>query len=293
MWQITFVLFMVLFIAQTLYKRTIAQTVKVHASIPNLISYLVGVMPLSIIVGLILPHHVDWSLWTLVLLVFEGGFISLFMWLSLEAMKLLPTAYFQTVFQVSTVVIILLGWITLGETLLPLQILGAVCIFASALLAIWAPMRAHRKGNGHIEHFRKGIILSLASAIAMGIGLVAEKAALQYMDLGAYFIFGFTAQTLGLLVLAAPHITKHPLHKLPRNVVKSSIILGFVTTFLGYAYLYSLQASNNISLITALKAFALPLTAIAAHYILKERDDNKLLWVAMVLGVAGIVVTTL
>lgn len=284
---------MALFIGQTLLKRRIAQADSVPPSITNLISYAVGVMPLSLIVGLLLPHHVEWSLWTVLLLILEGGFISVFMWLSMRAMKLLPTAYFQTVFQVSTIVIILLGWLLLNETLTPLQGIGAVLIFTSALLAIWAPVRAHRKGNGTVEHFRAGVILSAASAVAIGIGLVAEKAALAYMDLGAYFIVGFGAQTIGLLVLAAPHFKKHPLHKLSRKVIKDSVILGFTTNFIGYTYLYSLQASNNISLITALKAFGLPLTAIAAHYILRERDDNKLLWAAMALGVVGIVITAL
>jgi drug/metabolite transporter (DMT)-like permease len=62
---------------------------------------------------------------------------------------------------------------------------------------------------------------------------------------------------------------------------------------MGFSYLVALHASDNISLITALKALALPLTAIVGHLVLKERDNNTLLFAAIALGVVGVIVTAL
>lgn len=136
-------------------------------------------------------------------------------------------------------------------------------------------------------------MLTLVSAVVMGIGLVAEKATLQYMDLGAYFIYGFIAQGLGLGIIAAPSLLRFPLRTIPRSIVWRSTVYGLISVGMGFTYLFAIQQSDNISLVTALKAFALPLTAVAAHFVLKERDNNKLLWTAIALGVAGVIITAL
>jgi drug/metabolite transporter (DMT)-like permease len=291
MWQVALGIFFVFFVAQTLVKRNLALISDIPETIPPFISYVFGIMPIGLIVGLAMEHTVHWSPWTLLLLALEGSFIALFNWVSFRALRHLPAAHFQTVFQVNTIVIITLGWILLGETLSGMQIIGAACILCGALLAIWAPVRAHMRGGTHIPRLKAGLVLTLISAIVMGVGLVAEKAALQYMDLGAYFIFGFAAQGLFMGALALPSLVSHPLRTIPRHIIRQSTLFGLISVGMGFTYLFALQKSNNISLITALKAFALPLTAIAAHYILKERDDNKLLWAAIALAIIGIGIT--
>ena len=293
MWQLSLAIFLALIVAQTLIKRRLAVSSDTPESIPSLVSYLIGVLPLGMIVGLMIPHHVIWS-WGLVgLLLLQGGTIALFGTLSLKAFKILPASHFQTLFQVNSIIVILLGWSVLGEKLTMMQLIGGSLLLVAAYLAIWAPARAHRSGAKPIANFRMGAVLTIVSAISLGIGLIAEKAALQHMDLGAYFIYGFAAQTLFLGLLAIPDLRSTALRSVPKTVIKQSAIFGLVSSGVGFSYLYTLAQADNISLVIALRSLVLPLTAVAAHYLLKERDDNRLLWLAMFFAVAGVSITAL
>lgn len=127
----------------------------------------------------------------------------------------------------------------------------------------------------------------------MGIGLVAEKAALKYMNSGAYFIYGFGAQRIAAVVIASSQIKPKHFRILTRRHLGQTTLLGFISAMVGFTYIAALAQSGNLSLITALKAFALPLTAIAAHYILKERNSSHSLWFAIWIGVAGLLLIAL
>lgn len=293
MWQLSFGVFFVFFVAQTLVKRRLVLASDVPSSITSLLSYILGIVPLGLLVGLSIDHAVNWSWWVAVLLVIEGLFLGIYSLLSLQAFRFLPTAYFQTIFQGHAILVIILGWLLLSEKLSPLQVIGAAIVLGSALLAIWAPVRAHRKGTKPIQHFKKGVLLTAGSAVAMSIGLVAERATMQYMDLGGYFIVGFMAQGIGAAAIALPQLVRYPLRTIPRTVVRRSALFGILSCGVGFSYLYALSAAGNISLITALKAFGLPLVAIAAHCFLGERDNNKLLWAAILIGVCGVIITAM
>jgi len=293
LWPFVLTLCFELAVAQALIKRTFAQSNNVPASIPMFLSYLLGVVPVSIVVGLVVPHSITWNRSSVILLVIEGAFIALYSWFSYRAMKLLPAALFQTIFQLCNVIVILLGWTLLREKLSALQVGGAVLLLCAGLLAIWAPTKAHKQGLGKYPDFRLGVILTLLSAVTMGIGLVAEKAALNYMDIGAYFIYGFGMQLVFQAIIAYPDLQRVGLKKISKETYRQSIIIGLLSVAIGCTYIYALNAANNISLVTALKAFVLPLTAIAAHKILKEHDDDRLLWTAIAIAVAGLILIAL
>src|SRR6187402_1931086 len=116
-WQVALALFYLTVIAQALLQRSYSQRSKLPESFPPAISYLIGVTPLGIIVGLFLSHHVIWSWWLILLLAIEGIFIGLYNWLSFRAVKRLPLARFQTIYQSYEIVVILLGWMLLNERL--------------------------------------------------------------------------------------------------------------------------------------------------------------------------------
>lgn len=113
------------------------------------------------------------------------------------------------------------------------------------------------------------------------------------MDLGGYFIVGFMTQGIGAAAIALPQLVRYPLRTIPGTVVRRSALFGILSCGVGFSYLYALLDAGNISLITALKAFGLPLVAIAAHCFLGERDNNKLLWAAILIGVCGVIITAM
>lgn len=293
MWLLALSVNLGLFVSSSLLKRRYAQDTHVPASVMMALSYGLGVMPISICVGLLVPHSVHWSTWLWFLLFVEGIGIALYNWLSFISLKLLPAAHYQTIFQLRLVVIILLGSLVLGETLSPVQLIGAGLIFVSAFLAIQAPIRAHSKRQDSSPHMRRGIGVAVISTIAIGIGLIAEKASLHHMDLGAYFIFGFGMQFVWLVVFAGLDTQRTRPAALTKRAVSQATLLGLLSAAIGFSYLWALNAANNISLVQAISSFAVPLTAVAAHIFLGEKDDSKLLWAAIAIGVFGVIITVL
>ncbi|QQS19550.1 DMT family transporter [Candidatus Saccharibacteria bacterium] len=278
--------------ASTLLRRRFAQAQTVPASISVALSYLIGLMPLSIVAGLIAPHDITWSVWTLWLLLSASFLVAVFVLLSFMAIKHMPAALNQTIFQVRIIITILLGWLFLGEKLTIIQLLGAGLVLVSGVIAVWAPAKAHRNGTSSYEHIAKGILLTLISAAFLGVGVVVEKAAIQYMDIGAFFIYGFGLQTFWLTLFAAYDYHKRRSVHISTRLIRESALLGTVIAGIGISYFIALEKANNVSLIASLSAFVLPLTAVAAHYFLHERDNDKLLWVAVALGAIGVIITS-
>lgn len=116
------------------------------------------------------------------------------------------------------IVVIVLGWTFLKEGLSIYQIAGAILLFVAAILAIRAPTKS--TGPTERKFHIQSIALTIAGATLFGISLVIEKAALGLMDIGAYLIFGYSAQTLAMLALASKDVTKSTLHQFKANEIK-------------------------------------------------------------------------
>jgi len=290
-WQVALVLWYLACVGQALWQRTYAQKSELPETSPPALSYVLAVAPLGIVVGLSSSHHVDWSGWLLFLLVVEGIFIGAFNWLMFVAIRRLPVATFQLVFQTYAVVTIALGWILLRETLTTPQLAGGVLLLIAAAVATQAPVAA--VNGAPKNHHTRAIILTLLAAVTLGIGLVTEKAALQYMDIGAYFIFGFATQTLALIALAGKDMRRKALGRIRQHDLKRSFIMGAFSALVGFFYIYAIQHSNNISLITVLGAFSLPLIVLASYIFLRERENTRRMTIAATLGCLGIIVTAL
>ena len=61
----------------------------------------------------------------------------------------------------------------------------------------------------------------------------------------------------------------------------------------GIFYLTALDKADNISRIGTLTAFSLPLIALMSYWLLKERDHAKQIFVAVGLGLIGVIITAL
>lgn len=290
-WQLALCLFFMTSVGLSLLQRAYSQTSRLPESFPPAISYLIGVTPLGIAVGLFMHHHVQWSWWLGFLLLLEGVFIGLYNWLSFMAIKRLPLARYQTIYQVYELVVIGLGWSLLKEGLGVFQVLGGLLILVAAFLAIRAPVKAQRQLHKHVA--APAVILTLLAALTMGIGLVAEKAALRHMDMGAYFIFGYGVQTLCVVLLAAKDVSRSALRAFKAYDFKRSLGMGVLSATTGFFYIAAIVNSDNISLITALGAFTLPLTVLAAYLFLRERDEMKLLIGGVAVGFLGLLVSAI
>lgn len=287
-WHITLGLFYVTSVIKALSQRTYMRRSSLAPSIIAALAALIGIWPLGIIVSIMLPHSISWSWTTIGLLLIQGFCIGIYGKLSYTAIKRLPISQFQTLNQSFNIFIIILGWLVLGETLTLLQLGGSAFIIASAVVVGLAAHVNDKKNKTQTGAVR---LVVIAAAI-LSVGLIAEKAALGHMDMGAYFIFGFGAQALTMLALAIPDLRKNT-HHISQNDIKNFFIMGAASATVGFMYLYTVKAANNISLIVTLNSFALPLTALASYWLLHERENTKELWIAITLGVIGIIIMAL
>lgn len=286
-WQLAIGLSVLANVVFSLVQRHYSIRTQAPSSFPPAISYLLGVLPIGVMTGLILPHHIHWSWQIFMLFIANSITIAIANWMLFSAVRKLPVVQFQIINQFYEVAAIVLGWIFLHESLTGNQTLGAVLMFISALLAIKASS-GHRTEK--IQSLRP-IVIAAVGAFLFGASLVIEKAALGRMDIGAYLIFGWGAQTITMLLLAFKDANRHTVRAFGLKEVKWSAFMGWFNGAAGALYIAALVKSNNISLITAIAAIALPLIAIGAYLILKERENLRLLWASVILSTVGLVFT--
>lgn len=288
-WHISLLFFYVFAVLKSLGQRRYLRKTGLPSSVVASMNYVLGIGPLALVVGLMLPHSVNWSWWLIFLLVVEGVAIGLFNKLSFRAIKRLPISHFQTLNQSSTIFVILGGWILLGETLTIPQLIGVAFILGAAVLAAFA---AKAKSSTHA--IQPGTIkLVMIASLILSIGLVTEKAALGHMDMGAYFIFGIGSQVLFVSLIALKDMNKKVWKTISHSDIRNNIVVGMLGALGGFSYLYTVNAADNIPLVVSLNSFVLPLTALGSYWLLHEREDQKKLWGSIALGMIGVCIAAL
>jgi drug/metabolite transporter (DMT)-like permease len=287
-WQIAVAFSIIGYVISILLQRRYSLKSKAPESFVPATAYLLGVMPVAIVAGLILPHHVDWS-WRVGLLLFIcASTIAISCWIGFKAIKLMPVAPYQTIARFSSIVVIALGWLVLGEVLNTYQVIGAALLLTGAAIAAWAPVKNIKNAERRVH--LKAVILALIAAALLGISNVTEKAILGHAQIGGVLIFGWGSQTLAMLLLALKDLKRPNLRKLKIFDIKSAWAYGFANGVAGVFYVYSLSKSNNISIIVALLAITLPLAALGARFVLKERENNKLVLVSLAICFIGLLI---
>ncbi|HSX45015.1 MAG TPA: EamA family transporter [Candidatus Saccharimonadales bacterium] len=286
-WQLAITISTLAITATSLIKRHHSQKSLAPASFPPAISFVLGVAPLGIIAGLFLPHHVHWTGWLVLLLIIIASATAIGNWLAFLAVKQLSATRFTLIARAQSIMIIAMGWLILDERLNIHELIGAIFLITAAVLAIAAPEKLHK--SKQILHSR-AIILALVACFFGAVGLVTEKAALGHLEIGAYLMFGYPIQSAGIALLALKDVNKSSLRNLTKTEIKWSSLMGLANGFGGVFYVAALVGSNNISLITAIGAIGLPLLALGARIILKEKENQKLLWASLTLGFIGLLI---
>lgn len=291
-WQLALSLSISFGIITSLVQRIYAQKSSVPATFPSAVSYALGVLPVGYVAGFFLfPHAIYWSWWLVVLLVIEGVAMAISVWTGFLAAGRMAIAPRQTLGCTTNIVVILLGWTLLSEKLTVFQSVGAIILLIAALLAIWAPYYHTRVEDKRFQI--TSVLLTLTAAVTLGVGFVTEKAILNHMQIGGNFLLAWTAQTLAMIVLAIKDINRTTIRRFTAYELRWSILMGLAGGMTGIFYVYTIVHSDNISLISALTSVSLPLTVLAAHLYLKERDNRKLLWASLALSFCGLIVSAL
>lgn len=288
-WQLAILISIVAGVATALIRRHYAQKSLLPSTFPPAISFVFGIAPLGIIAGLILPHHVIWTGVIYLLFAILASSIALCNWLNFKSIKYLPVTQYQIISQTQVVMIIVLGWVLLNERLNLHQSLGALLLLAAAGLAILAPVKAVL--SIHKGLHKSAVIFDLLGSFFGAIALVTEKVILGHMDIGAYLIFGYSVQALGILVWATKDINNSTVKLITRREIQWFATLGMANGVTGVFYVIAVVRSNNVSLIASISPVTLPLIAFGAYLFLKEKENLRLLWAALGLGIIGLLLS--
>lgn len=286
-WQFALALAIVLGVIRILYMRRYAQTSRVPSTIPPAASYLFGVLPVGLVAGLLVfPHAIEWSWPMLLFMVILSVSMSLSNWLGFIAAGKIAVAPQQTIGMLANVSVVLMGWTFLGEGLTVEQFVGGGILLVAAFLAIWAPVKT--KVGDFKRLNSRTLLIAIASAVLLAIGLVTEKKLLEYMDIGGIFLVSWTVQTLGAVVLALKDVTKHSLRAFRGKELSTSVFLGLINGLNGVLYIYTIFHADNISLVTVIGTVSFPLTILGAYLLLHEREHHALMWLSIITASIGL-----
>lgn len=288
-WQLSIGFFFIFSVTQSLLRRTYAQKTLLPSRLIAGLSYAIGVMPLGIIVGLATQNvTIDWSGITIPVLLLMGLCIGLFNSLAFESSKQLSAATFQTLFQIYPVVVAVGGWLVLNERLTMQQLGGGSLLLTGAVFAAQAHVSKHKT-----KLLGSAVFLGIAAAASLGVGIVAEKEALDHMSLGAYFIVGYFIQTLATVMIAGRDLSKIKSLHISRIDWLNISALGVLSSLIGFFYIYAIKTADNVGLVSLVTTFQLPLTAIAGYYLLREKEVGWKLNLGILLAFLGLLLTAL
>jgi drug/metabolite transporter (DMT)-like permease len=141
-WQIAIALSILANVTTILVERRYAQKSVMPATFATAISYVCGVIPLGLFAGLVVfPHQINWSGHVILLMALLGSAMAIANWLGFVVAKKLNVAALLIMRRVTSVMVIVLAWTILGETLTMAQFIGGTILLLAATLAIFAPVK--------------------------------------------------------------------------------------------------------------------------------------------------------
>ncbi len=288
-WQVSMFFFFIASVALALQRRVYSQKTILPVRVPPALAYVIGVLPLGIIVGLIVGDlSIDWSGITVLSLFFMALFIGLFNWLVFEAAKKLNVALFQTIFQIQAVTAAALGWIFLGEGLTGLQMIGGALLLIGAVFAAQS-----YKLENKTKFKNSAVFIAVIASMSLGAGVFAEKVALSHVSLGAYFIVGFALQSAAICIIAYKDLRKLDFKSIPHTEWIDAVKMGVLNATIGFFFIYALNTADNVALVSLVSTFQMPLIAVAAFFILKEKEVGWKLALAIITAFIGLILTSL
>ncbi len=291
-WQIAIAISTIANVTTILIERRYAQKSQAPATFPSAVSYICGVIPIGLFAGLLIfPHEISWSWWVIFLAATLGCSMALANWLAFIVAGKLNVAALLVIRRIASVMVILLGWTILGETLTMPQFVGGGILLVAAVMAIFAPVK--NTAGLYKKLPRKYVLLAVLGALFLAIGLVTEKALLGHMQVGGIFLVSWLAQGTAMLLLATKDANKQTLRAFRSYEFKWSTLMGVANGIAGVFYVYAIFNSDNISLITAVGTIGLPLTVLGAYIFLKEREHSLLMWASLTVSFVGLLVMAL
>lgn len=283
MWQLLLIFYFIFGTTSILLKRVLAQQLGDHNRLINSIFFLFFLLPAAIILSFFFPRNLNVGLLNLFLLL--GGSI---IWpiasiIAFRAMKEVDAGIFTIINNLSPVFTLAIALPFLGESLNELQFFGVGLLILSGCIAASSQLNKHNRVSIN------GIFICLLCAAVLGIAITYERFMLNRIDFGAYLIYGWGSQIIWSAILAGKELRKLPkLFDKDAKKRQTLIVWGMASVLSSVAFISSLKISGSASIISAATDFMSVAIVIAAYFFLKERQHMVHKWLAVTLGIAGL-----
>ncbi len=280
-WQLAILIHQIL---ETIFALVYRDYAKKHPKdhfVTNAVMYLATVVPFGIVWsitqgGFSLDFPVSiWWFFGLAGLLFALGNIAAF-----KANTKVEASQFAIITRFRVVVIVAASWVLLGDTLTPLQFLGACIVFGSSLSAVLLTRQKKRKS-------KVGIYTLIAVLSAVFMGLASEKYILSSVNLATYVVIGWGLQAFFMTLLANRQLTRVPA-LIKDGSIKTILLLGGLRTVAGFCFINALQLSDNASLIGSIAALQVILVVIGGYIFLNEKKYGVQKFVAASAAFMGV-----
>jgi len=282
-WIIPLLGYLVFATIYSLIRRNLGKNFAEHNRLVNAFFFLAVLWPIGSLIGF-LSHpnlHIGWLSLALVLagsIVWPLSNLSAY-----RANRHIDAGMFSILSNLTPIVTITVAWNLLGEGLNSQQLFGAVIILVSAILVTLPSIRRHRRTD------RNGLMFALLTVVLVGLGIVFERYMLKRMDIGAYFIFGWGAQTFWMIIFALSEYKNIHLLK-DRKFFLPTLGYGLSAALRGVGFVAALKFSNNASLVGAAASFLSVSVVVAAFFFTNEKDGLAIKLPAALLGTVGLII---
>lgn len=282
-WQLAILIHQIL---ETIFALVYRDYAKKHPKdhfVTNVVMYLATVVPFGIVWsitqgGFSLDFPVSiWWFFGLAGLLFALGNIAAF-----KANTKVEASQFAIITRFRIVVIVAASWVLLGDTLTPLQFLGACIVFGSSLSAVLLTRQKKRKSKVGIY-----TLIAILSAVFMGLAITSEKYILSSVNLATYVVIGWGLQAFFMTLLANRQLARVPA-LIKDGSIKTILLLGGLRTVAGFCFINALQLSDNASLIGSIAALQVILVVIGGYIFLNEKKYGVQKFVAASAAFVGV-----
>lgn len=282
-WQLFLVGYLILGVVAYLLRRHLAVSLTKHNRLVHGFFYLCVLYPTSLLITLFSDSNLSIGWQNFMFIVAGSVIFPILLMLSYKSSKDLDAGLYTILCDLAPIITIIAATVLLHEGLNGRQLTGASIVIGSAFLAT-LPQVLNRT-----IHKTAGIKVALLSILVLGIAVVYERWMLTRMDLGAYFFYGWGAQTLWMVMLAWKDrknigILREKKHFWP------VLVFALAFTFKSVFFIIALKMSGNASLVIAFASFVSVMVVIAAYYLLRERDHFWYKAGAGVVGAIGLII---
>lgn len=282
-WQIFLIGYLILGVVAYILRRHLAVSLTEHNRLVHGFFFLCVLYPTSLIITFFGDSNLNIGWQNFIFILIGSGIFPILNLLSYKSSKDFDAGLYTILCDVAPIITIIGATVLLNEGLNGHQLIGAGIVIGSALLAT-LPQILNRSITK-----TAGLKVALLSIFVLGIAVVYERWMLTRMDLGAYFFYGWGAQTLWMVILAWKDRKNIGILR-QKKVFWPVLIFALATTFKSIFFIIALKISGNASLVIAFASFVSVMVVITAFYLLKERDHFWYKFGAGIVGAIGLII---